>query len=335
MLAGVRRSLEDWSVSLVAEPWTEAARAVDFKVTLKDRAGSSQAYPTVVKLGRMDASRASAMALPEERPVLVLAPYVPAAAGQVLRARGVDFIDAVGNMSLALDGRSIDTLGHKPVRNVAAVKDPTSSRAMTRSGAMVVFALLSWTELVAGTVRQIAEASRTSVGTVHMVLDALAGGGYLHDGETGRALNRGGELLDRWAEAYAVNLYGRLALGTYALADQGQLAGIAQTLTTAGAQLGGELAGSRLDAHLRPGTVTFYVDELPAGVLAQYRLRRDDVAGTVAFRRRFWRTPGQASTLVPSPLVYADMLASGDPRQREHARRIRGTDDRLVVLDRS
>jgi hypothetical protein len=56
-------------------------------------------------------------------------------------------------------------------------------------------------------------------------------------------------------------------------------------------------------------------------------------SGNVHLRQRFWRASDEASWVVPSTLIYADLLASGDPRQREHADRIRATDDRLTRLD--
>src|SRR5690242_4967058 len=76
------------------------------------RRGSAR-FPTVVKLGRVDPQRATALALPEGPPVLVVAPYVPAAAAEVLRRRGFAFVDAAGNVSLAWDGMSLDVLGQR------------------------------------------------------------------------------------------------------------------------------------------------------------------------------------------------------------------------------
>lgn len=105
-------------------------------------------------------------------------------------------------------------------------------------------------------------------------------------------------------------------------------------LLDGGAQVGGERAGSRIDAHLRPTTATFYVEAVPADLVAHFRMRPHD-DGVVEFRRRFWQSPGPGTPLVPSPLVYADLVSSGDSRQREHAERIRGVDDRLVEIDRS
>lgn len=291
-------------------------------------------YPVVIKQGRLDPPVAMAMALPPERPLLVIAPHVPDTVAAVLRERGVDHADASGNVRLEWDRMLIDVRGRRPRAKHAPSRDSAASRAFTRSGAMVVLALLSWADLAARPVRDIAHASGTSVGTAHTVMNELAGAGYLYQGTQGARLNRGGELLDRWAEAYTVTLARKLPIAAFTLDRPERLAEAEHALLAEGAQLGGELAASRIDPRLHPLTSTFYVDALPAGVLARFRMRQDD-DGALRFRRRFWNQPTAKDPMVPSPLVYADLLASGDPRQREHAERIRGVDDRLVELDRA
>ena len=308
---------------------------VEMDVTLDAGPRGVGRYPTVIKRGRLDRARATAMALPAERPVLVLAPHVPDDAADALSARGAEFVDGAGNVRLAWEGMSLDVRGRRPRTTAAPRRDPSAARAFTRSGAQVIFALLSWPEMVTRPVREIAAASATAVGTVHAVMSALVGAGYVYESGSGAGLNRAGALLDRWAEAYAVGLARKLELGSFALADPGRLAELEEAAFGQGALLGGECAGARIDRHLRSTTATLYVEETPAELVARFRMRRDDADGTVHFRRRFWPQRDPGAVLVPSPLVYADLVSSGDPRQREHAERIRRVDDRLVELDRS
>jgi len=289
----------------------------------------------VVKCGRLDRQRATAMVLPPARPLLLIAPHVPDSVAEVLQARGVDHVDAAGNVRVAWEGMLLDVRGRRPKPTPPPRKDAAASRAFTRSGAMAVFVLLAWPEMTGRPVRDIADASGTAVGTVHKVLSELSVAGYLFESKDGKRLNRGGELLDRWAEAYAVNLARRLAIASFAVDDVSRLPDAERDLLGQGAQLGGELTASRIDSRLRPTTATFYVDKVPVDVVARFRMRRDDDAGAVEFRHRFWKRHDAHAPLVPSPLVYADLVSSGDPRQREHAERIRGIDDRLVELDRT
>jgi len=335
LLARVTSVLATWGIEVSERRAGDRDGAVDAVLTLDAGARGTERYPTVIKFGRIDRQRAAAMALPSERPILVLAPHVPDVAADALRERGVEFVDGAGNVRLAWDGMSLDVRGYRPRATSAPRQDTSASRAFTRSGAMVVFALLSWPKMAARPVREIADVSGTAVGTVHAVLSALSAAGYVYDSDAGAGLNRAGELLDRWAEAYTVNLARKLELGSFSMADPDRLGNLERALLDHGAQLGGELAGSRIDPNLRPTTATFYVEEIPAELIARFRMRRDDEKGAVYFRRRFWQRQEPNATLVPSPLVYADLVSSGDPRQREHAERIRGVDDRLVELDRS
>ena len=291
-------------------------------------------YAVVTKPGRLDRARATSWALPADRPLLVVAEHVPDAVGDVLRSRGVDYADVAGNVHVEWDGVLVHVGGRRPSAAQHTVPpDTTAARAFTRAGTRVVFGLLSWPELAARPVRDIATTTGVAVGTVHTVLRDLTAAGHLRGSGGHRTLHRGRELLDRWAEAYTVTLARKLAIASFTVPDQTGLPSLVDDFLAAGAQLGGERAAERIDAHLRPVDATFYVDRLPNAVVTTHRLRPDP-AGPVHVRQRFWQHDDR-DPVVPAPLVYADLLASGEPRQREHAERIRARDPRLVELDRT
>ena len=334
LVDSVQTVLAGLGITVTPEQSSVSDGSGDLDLVLDAGERGQKRYAVVAKRGRLDHHLATAMVLPPTRPLLVIAPHVPDSVAEILHARGVDHVDAAGNVRIAWEGMLLDVRGRRPRATSRPRNAAAASRAFTRSGAMVVFGLLSWPEISTRPVRDIAAVSGAAVGTVHKVLSELSAGGYLYESSQGRRLNRGGELLDRWAEAYAVNLARKLAIASFALPDLTSLPAVEGALLEQGAQLGGELAASRIDPHLRPATATFYVDDVPADVLARFRMRRDDDAGAIQFRHRFWKRHDH-SPLVPSPLVYADLVSSGDPRQREHAGRIRRTDDRLVELDRT
>lgn len=335
LLDNVKVVLAGLDVRATGEQLPASDAAVDLELVLDAGLRGRTRYAVVAKRGRLDRQRATAMVLPPVRPLLVIAPHVPDSVADVFRARGVDHVDAAGNVGLAWDGMLLDVRGRRPHPTPRPRKDAAASRAFTRSGVMVVFALLSWPEMSRRSVRDIAAASGTAVGTAHQVLSELAAAGYLFESSEGKRLNHGGELLGRWAEAYTVNLTRKLAIASFTLDDLARLPEAEEDLLEQGAQLGGELAASRIDSHLHPATATFYVDRVPVDIVARFRMRRDDDSGAVEFRHRFWKQHDPDAALVPSPLVYADLVSSGDPRQREHAERIRQIDDRLVELDRT
>jgi hypothetical protein len=277
-----------------------------------------------------------------DRPTILVTGYVPEPAAEILRSRGIDYVDLAGNVLLRWDSLLIDIRGRKPSKATAAPVPSGLRRPFTRSGAQVTFCLLAWPEFAGRPVRELARASGTAVGSAHAVLRDLESGGYLIAGSSGRVLARAGELLNRWTEAYALSLSASVHLGYYRASDPGWWRPARADLRAAGVYLGGEAAASELDSHLRPAGAVLYGEEIPARLLAKYRCQKAVGAkdANVMVRRRFWTVPGGVSAdteagLVPAVLIYADLLVSGEPRQREHAERLRRLNDRLEYLDRS
>ena len=72
--------------------------------------------------------------------------------------------------------------------------------------------------------------------------------------------------------------------------------------------------------HLRPGTLTFFGKKSELRFLLDYHLRTDPT-GEVEILRRFWSFDNEDLTLAPTLLVYAGLLAIGDARCLETAKR--------------
>ena len=91
---------------------------------------------------------------------------------------------------------------------------------------------------------------------------------------------------------------------------------------------GGEAAAVRLGCHEQPALLTLYGEKLSSRLLANQQLLP---AGPVAYerlielRRPFWgkslRVEGPLDTVAPA-LVYADLLATGNPRCLDAAQMI-------------
>lgn len=323
------RTLARWDVRPAPAP---AGR--DGQLRLEAGGRGARTYLLVVKEG-MPERLARSTPLPEGD-VLVVAPYIGAAAGEALRARGADYVDGTGAAHLAWENLLVHTEssgGSDRPRRDDRPGGPGRHRARlrTRVGQQVVLALLTWPTLAAQPLRTVAAAAGVSLGAAHQVVDALEQTGHLDDS---RHLVRGADLLTGWIDAYAVGLGARPDLGRYA-APAPDWWREAHDLDGHGVQIGGEAAVSVLDPWLSPRTVTLYADEVPAPVLAAHRLRRDE-DGEVHVRRRFWRVPPgeEPQALVPVVLVYGDLMASGDPRQQDAAARLRENDARLVDIDR-
>lgn len=340
--------------SEVFEDALEKLRSHDIAARSVDIAGHRDSAQLSVELsaGRRGARSYAAIVRPELGPAaasavhvshentLVVARHISDSAGKILRDRGIDYADAAGNMHLEWERLFIHVQGMKPadVSRTPRLPGGTQSRIFSKSGLRVVFALLAWPDLASAPLRELAAISDTSLGTTHKVVDEMSAAGFLYGARGARGVTRGRDLLTRWTENYVTSLNETLDRGRYVVDDPQWWRSEVSDLPSFGVLLGGEAAASVLDPYLRPATTTLYVATSPAPLLAKLHARRATDDGVSVFvRDQFWRAPvgDDGGPLVPTVLIYADLVASGDPRQREAAERLRENDDRLVAIDRS
>jgi hypothetical protein len=265
---------------------------------------------------------------------IIVTGYISEPAARILHKSGVQYIDAAGNMFLRGPGLLIDIRGRRRPAATESTK-PKTLRAFRTSGVRVLFSLLCEPESVAAPYRQIAHRSSVSLGTVQQVLTELEANGYIYNNGH-RRLQRLNELFDRWVEAYILNLGPKLTLGRFDAADHNWWRSIEPILRTEDAQWGGETAAHRLKTRLSPEKTVIYAAAIPNGLVIAGRLRKAQNEGDVEIRRRFWNFEEDHRPItVPTPLVYADLVASTDPRQREAADQLRTNDDLLRRLSNS
>lgn len=335
VLTAALRAASDWGVS--ADQQSASDVDAERLVSLRSSRGGARVYRTLVK-ERLPERLARSTPLPPGD-VLVVAPYIGPAAGAALRERGADYLDTGGAAHLEWDGLLIHTERQPRAHENgprATTPGDAESRIYSKAGQKVGFVLMAWPALSSSTLRTIAECAGVSLGSAHKVVDALVDAGHLVAHGDGRRLARGADLLTRWTDAYVMGLGRKLARGRFTTDDPTWWRALDE-VRGAGALVGGEAAVSVLDPWLSPRTVTLYADGTPTELFVAHRLRRADADGPVFLRERFWTPPAEASrdALVPTPLIYADLMASGEPRQRDAAARLRGSDDRLVGIDRS
>lgn len=265
--------------------------------------------------------------------VLLIVEHLSPANIEACRRLGLACADLDGNMYLHLGATHVEVAGRPRKQSGSHM---SSSPLMTRSGVQLVFVLLADPTMVDLPMRALAEASGTALGSVSVAFRELSAQHYVstRDDER-RRLHRTGHLLDRWVEGYRLRLFPRLTVGSYAT-DAGRWWTSADTaLRRVGAQWGGETAAWHADRRLLPAQGVIYATALPTRLLAKFRMRKADMAAAnVVVRRRFWNVSAwEEAITVPAPLVYADLLASDDPRQIEAAVQLRMTDEVLRRLD--
>jgi hypothetical protein len=248
---------------------------------------------------------------------LLVTDYITPPLADQLRQRRIPFVDTAGNAYLDQPPLYVWVKGEKPRAAVPTMQ--ATGRAFQASGLQVLLALICHPEWVDLPYRQIAQRTNVAHGTVGFVMAELTKLGFVAKLAGKRKLLQRERLLQQWAEFYPQTLRPRLLLGRYN----------AENLTwwdtldpiKYGALLGGEPAGGRITHYLRPGAATFYADKVDPRMLVDLRLRTD-ADGNVEVYRRFWTFDGDYPGLVPTPLVYADLMATGDGRCIEVARMI-------------
>ncbi len=295
--ASVRRHLPKALVSV-----KYGNQRIDYHAVVKRNLRPATIGPVIQQLRALNA-----------RPLLV-ADYVTPPLAARLQELGVEFIDTAGNAWLKEPPLCVWITGRRPPEAVESEHQP-AGRAFQASGLRVLFALLCKPDIVDRPYREIARLAGVAHGTVGWVMADMPKLGYLATYRKTRILVKLGQLLGEWSAAYAHTLRPKLLIDRYRADDIEWWK--TQDPTEFGFNLGGEAAGARMTGYLMPAKITLYGDELDAKLLARFRLRKDP-RGNVEFMKRFW-VFDEKEPLTPAPLVYADLLATGDTRCIETA----------------
>lgn len=257
---------------------------------------------------------------------LLVADYINPNMGEKLRAMDVEYIDATGNAYINRPPVYIRITGNK--NNKATSTTPkATNRAFDTTGLKVVFGFLCDPSLVNATYRQIAEHTGVALGTVGWVFNGLKEAGFIIERQgKQRQLTNKRKLLDRWVEAYPEKLKPKLVIGDFTAEDPRWWDGF--DINEYGAYWGGELAAANYTNYLKPQNITVYLPKQSGNkLLASARLKKANPAehrALVHVLRPFWPLTfsGQNNErrgLVHPILAYADLIATGDSRNREAA----------------
>lgn len=266
---------------------------------------------------------------------VLVADYVNPSMGEKLRAEGVEYFDAAGNAYINRPPVYIHITGNK-YKEAASATPKATNRAFDATGLKVVFGFLCDPLLVKASYRQIAEHSGVALGTVGWVLNGLKDAGFITERGRGksegsastkqRQLTNKRKLLDRWVEAYPEKLKPKLLVGDFTAENTYWWENI--DIGEYGAWWGGELAAAKYTHYLKPQNITVYLPEQSGNkLLASARLKKANPAehrNRVHVLRPFWpvtlnRQNNERPGLVHPILAYADLIATGDSRNREAA----------------
>lgn len=267
--------------------------------------------------------------IPQPERALLVTEYVNSSLAARLRQAGVQFLDTAGNASIQQFSVFVYISGRK---QDAIVKAAERNLAFQPAGLKVILALLQNPQLVNTPYRNIAKQANVSLGAVGAILRDLAKFGYVAQNTHGqRTLPHQHELINQWVEHYS-RLRARYELGTYTTETAGWWKN--QGLNEQPFVWGGEIAAATYTRYLNARDAIVYLDSKDlAAFLATARLRKikqGEIPGaTATLYEPFWTDPEksglhiQQPRLAPPLIVYADLVATGDPRNLEAAQRLR------------
>lgn len=263
-------------------------------------------------------------------PGLLITSYLSAEMADHCRNIALEFIDTAGNAYLKRPGLHIYIKGQ--TGNKAQIRTRAERGSNTPTAMRMIFALLCQADTVTASYREIATQAGIALGTVGATFHDLSHRGLLLDGgkKSERRLIRPTQLRNEWVINYPIVLRPKLKTRRFQAANPDWW----KELKFDGNDMawGAEVAAQKLTNYLKPSSQTLYIAEKDmAAILRElvkkYRLRPDP-EGPIEILEKFWHFPITEFTAInpdiaPALLIYADLLASRDPRNLEVAQIIK------------
>jgi hypothetical protein len=254
-----------------------------------------------------------------EEPGILIAPYISREMADYCASLGQQFIDTHGNAFIRTGGY-IYVTGE---RQQAGWQGRQTRGAANPAALRIMFALLSNRELMNASYRQIVDAAGVSLGAVSATFSDLAERGYILDQKSARDRRflEPGRLLEEWVINYPAVLRPKLNSQRFIAPDSAWWRDV--SVESLEAVWGSEVAAGRITNYLKPETQMLYVEPMfkrdcIKELVTRFRLRPDP-KGPVEILDKFWNFPSAQTELAPPLLVYADLMATLDPRNREVA----------------
>ena len=242
----------------------------------------------------------------QHTPFLLIAERIYPAQKQVLKEKGINYMDTAGNIFFHFDQLYLYVDGNKPVDEIK----PVANRAFTKAGLKTVFHFLLNEQFLNMPYRMLAQASGTSLGSINYIMEGLDQAGFILqvDNQTKR-LQQKKLLLERWITAYHQTLKPSLFIGSFLFEKRN----LKEPLW------GGEPAAEILINHLSPQYYTVYTLKSKMELMQDWKLIPKEEGNLKAYQK-FWTAPTwDAQQLAPPLLIYADLLETNDPRNIETA----------------
>ena len=315
---------------MAMEPVIGPERRADATVELKME-GERHKY--VVEIKRVDRFAAIGQVKNQLEsfmmPGLLVAPRITAETADKCREFGLQFIDAHGNAFLQAPGFFVLVKGqHLKAGKEFEIAKTEAKRGGTATALKVIFALLCQPNLLNAPYRDIKDAAGVALGAIGWVFFDLNNRGFTAGGNKAgnRHILERKRLINEWVTNYPIKLRPKLKPKRFHAQDPNWWRHT--DINEYGAQWGGEVAGDKLTGYLKPNEVTIYMRpdkmrENMGRMVKDHKLRADP-RGDIEVLEAFWNCDAEEQEIdvVPPLLVYADLMASMDPRNFETAKMI-------------
>ena len=245
---------------------------------------------------------------------VLLTDYLNPIIANLLRDMNIPFLDAAGNAFLNEPPIYVFITGNKPQARILT----NHKKPFHAAGLKVIFLLLCKPELADVNYREIARLTGVALGTVGKVMEELrARKNLIKIGDNKLQLANMKALLQEWVMLYPTVLKPKLFLGRYTAPTEEWWN---HADLPADALWGGEIAAAKLTNYLKPAAATVYTQGKLAGIVVKNRLKEDNM-GNIEILQVFWDRGLKLNIkdIVHPILAYADLLATGDPRNIEGA----------------
>lgn len=255
----------------------------------------------------------------EHPPFIIVAKHILPKIKEELRQKNIAYLEANGNIWLQQNGIVIWLEGQEPI----TAEKGKGNRAFTKTGLKVVFQFLLNEQFVNMPYREIAAKTEVGLGNINYVINGLKEMGFLIKlNKDQYKLTNKKELLDKWMVAYEERLKPAMKIGTFRfLKEEDFINWKKLPIRNGKTWWGGEPAGDLFTNFLRPAELTLYTTETRNELIKNYRLVPDE-KGNVKAYKKFWQHDEVNDNIVPTLLVYADLINTNDRRCIETAQKI-------------
>jgi hypothetical protein len=249
------------------------------------------------------------------KPVILVAKYIYPELMNRLAEQGINSLDSAGNCIIRHNDILLSIKGQKN----APAKE-TTNRAFQETGLKLIFHFLRFHESVSLPYRAIQEKTDISLGSIKKVMEELIRDHFVLVTNNGRFLKNKKKLLQRWVDAYNQTLKPKLLLEQMTFLSNDKRDKWMAMALPEGMYWGGEPGANLVNNYLYPGAFDIYSD-VPAKTLLPTGFVMPKAGGEIKIYRKFWRDKSE-NHIVPTLLIYADLMGSGNSRNLEMAQKI-------------